>query len=797
MKFKKFLYGLIAVAVAMGMLTTTLYIERSQNVAVAANAGETIEIADSNNATGTFRYEVNSDGDTVTLTGYNDSADYRPTGFTIDIPSTVTDSNGKEYTVTEIGSENGYYSSVLPYGCRAETITIPNTVTKINNSAFYYAQYLRSITIPGSVKIIGNSAFASCYALSNVTISDGVERIDGSAFTGCGMLTSINIPGSVKSIGMYAFSNCTMLKTVTIQNGVESIEELAFSSTPITSIIIPNSVTNISGGAFQSSMLESVTIPGSVNTMGIGIFSQCYSLKNVIIEEGVKTIPTNMFAMCSILETISIPNSVVSICDGAFMSCPQLKSVKIPESVDSIGQRAFNSSGLTSVTIPKSVRTIGDNAFSNCRNLRKANIPANIVVLGDDAFPATQTEITFDGTQAQWDKLGLEVRRNPYDPSQITGNGYLLNVTIAGGEGTPIDNSLPAPTGLSYVSVSERDVQISWQPVAGASKYIFMYRKYISGPDPHMYSNWYMNYIPSNSIDEYGNVTIELRGLVRNTQYVLTVAAISADGTVGELYHNPDGSHFKFEADYDPTYRPPTNNSAPIIDNETFEDPGLSSFQPQIIVNKVDSETQAPLAGAEFSIYTDKACTKLLKSQTTGANGEAVFSISIDEWLKYQMYYIKETKAPSGYKISDQVVKAEFDADKAQRGKIAAFYTNDPDAVPSDTTPPVFENEKGSDPDSSSTPTPPPTSSDPGSSEPESSESETSKPDSSEPNSSDSGTSDPESSNPGTSEPDNSRPESIPSNPPTNPPTGSALAFLVPAVLASGAMVIAALKRRK
>lgn len=55
----------------------------------------------------------------------------------------------------------------------------------------------------------------------------------------------------------------------------------------------------------------------------------------------------------------------------------------------------------------------------------------------------------------------------------------------------------------------------------------------------------------------------------------------------------------------------------------------------------------------EFSIFADKDCTKLIA--TSGANkddGSALF-----EKLKYGTYYIKETKAPLGYSLSDQVVE--------------------------------------------------------------------------------------------------------------------------------------------
>ena len=66
-------------------------------------------------------------------------------------------------------------------------------------------------------------------------------------------------------------------------------------------------------------------------------------------------------------------------------------------------------------------------------------------------------------------------------------------------------------------------------------------------------------------------------------------------------------------------------------------------------VNAADSKIV--LEGAEFTIYSDKACTKIVGVMTTGKNGIAT-SKGIDNGkdLIPGTYYVKETKAPDGYK---------------------------------------------------------------------------------------------------------------------------------------------------
>lgn len=82
--------------------------------------------------------------------------------------------------------------------------------------------------------------------------------------------------------------------------------------------------------------------------------------------------------------------------------------------------------------------------------------------------------------------------------------------------------------------------------------------------------------------------------------------------------------------------------------------PILKSVQ----VEKIDKDTGEHIKSNKFTfgIFEDEECTKLIKE--AGANefeGTALF-----ENLRYGTFYIKELKAPLGYKLSDQVVKIEI-----------------------------------------------------------------------------------------------------------------------------------------
>lgn len=84
------------------------------------------------------------------------------------------------------------------------------------------------------------------------------------------------------------------------------------------------------------------------------------------------------------------------------------------------------------------------------------------------------------------------------------------------------------------------------------------------------------------------------------------------------------------------------------------DSPILSS----VLVNKVDSITGENIISKkfEFTLYSDAECkNEIVTVNANTDDGTALFSD-----LRYGTYYIKETKAPKGYMLSDEVVKIEI-----------------------------------------------------------------------------------------------------------------------------------------
>lgn len=188
---------------------------------------------------GNLIYTVNADGESVTVSGTSG----KPTQLTIG--SSISDGNGKSYTVTKIGMgafnnvRNTLTEVTLPptldeiedsafFKCSSLTeITIPEGVTKIGTNAFYGCSQLTSITIPSTIKNM-DAAFPSNPRLSQVTLTNGIYRISSSAFKDCTGLTEIKVPTSVYEICSDAFNGCTGLTSVTLEKGINIINRNAF-----------------------------------------------------------------------------------------------------------------------------------------------------------------------------------------------------------------------------------------------------------------------------------------------------------------------------------------------------------------------------------------------------------------------------------------------------------------------------------------------------------------------------------------------------------------------------------------
>lgn len=120
--------------------------------------------------------------------------------FSADTKLRVAEGNSTYKSIDDVLILNKAGTKVMMANRNTTTYNIPNTVTEIGKSAFYYCSKMTSITIPDSVTTIGAGAFEGCSSLTEITIPQSVTSIGADAFLHCGNLTAINIKGTANRI---------------------------------------------------------------------------------------------------------------------------------------------------------------------------------------------------------------------------------------------------------------------------------------------------------------------------------------------------------------------------------------------------------------------------------------------------------------------------------------------------------------------------------------------------------------------------------------------------------------------
>ena len=270
--------------------------------------------------------------------------------------------------------------------------TIPDSVTRIVEDAFYGCKDLTEITIPSSVESISGWAFCGCTGLKEVTIPATVKSLGKAAFYNCTNLTDITIQSSIESIEEYTFYNCASLTEITIPSSVKSIGKSAFHScTNLLDVNIPSSVTRIDEYAFYNcTSLKDIILPSSVEEIGECVFDQCNALVHIDVDKANPFYSSESGALYNKEKTslikcpkgkrgnFTIPSSVTTISEDAFSECKNLSKITIPDTVTNIGDGAFQScNSMKQILIPSSVITIGTSIFCGCNNLSRIDVDVN------------------------------------------------------------------------------------------------------------------------------------------------------------------------------------------------------------------------------------------------------------------------------------------------------------------------------------------------------------------------------------------------------------------------------------
>ena len=379
------------------------------------------------------------DGDAVNVVVPDHIGAVPVTGFTDENIVRICDGNVKSITfelqVSEIPKQFARNRTVL------ESVTLPDTVARISNEAFYYCRNLSSINLPSGLKYIDDKAFYSCPYLTELTFPSSLVSIGEYAFNDCTSLTNVNFNNGLKAIGTKAFWNCSMLESVSLPNSVNQIGVDAFA---------------------YCSSLESAVLSNNISVIPAGLFFDCVSLKTVTIPESVQSIQYQAFMNCRSLDNVTLPSNLRFLYDEAFNNCKSLQSIYIPGSVSNIGAYAFYSCyALKSVTIGYGVKTIGESyfdyktngrVFADCSVNLSITVPTSVITVYEYSFGISIYRY-LDGEKRFLDRIDFE------NPGDKYGFHYRVPVSFSTEHGTapatvyPYNGSqitLPSLTAQGY-----------------------------------------------------------------------------------------------------------------------------------------------------------------------------------------------------------------------------------------------------------------------------------------------------------------------------------------------------------
>lgn len=306
--------------------------------------------------------------------------------------------------------------------------TLPSTIKKIRDRAFYMVDNCLEFVLNDGLEEIGVEAFSQCYDLPSIVIPDSVTTIGKDAFSYCDNLSEVTIGKGVELIPEYCFSDNISLTSINIPGNVKRIDDSAFFGCNLSSITLNEGIEEIGDGAFyfypvyddegwtvgaEVSSLKSLSLPNSLKTIGDRAFNGHTELNTLHIGSGLESFNINAFYDAK-LTTITIDsanehlvytNNIIYSKDYSTLYYANenvIGDLVIDSRVKTIGTYAFDHNKITTVNL-SNVETIGEGAFNNA-SLTSVHIPSSVRTILDGAFYSnsdedynnTLTSVTFD-----------------------------------------------------------------------------------------------------------------------------------------------------------------------------------------------------------------------------------------------------------------------------------------------------------------------------------------------------------------------------------------------------------------
>lgn len=317
----------------------------------------------------TWNYKLNGDGDIIGLYTLDTTIDaIVDKNKCLNIPAKVADR-----TVIYIGGDSKDHP-VVPSGLsRWQSLSLPSTVTRINDYAFYQTQAPADITIPSTVDWIGEQAFYNS-KINSVKISEMNGKIGSNAFGKLTNMGTLEVDSKIHPGNIYVKGGA---------NGL-TVSRVAFADTNASSITLKGNI-DVHEYAFRNcSNVKEIYIGGSNIILGESAFSNATSLGTAI---GTDT------SGDPILGTLEIAGSV-DIGENAFYNAAALTTVYLPSGV-TLHNNSFN--GAVALTNLESDTNLVSGSFNNTGAVKVLLLDEHVTEVAHD-WEGHSSTVTGDST---------------------------------------------------------------------------------------------------------------------------------------------------------------------------------------------------------------------------------------------------------------------------------------------------------------------------------------------------------------------------------------------------------------
>lgn len=318
---------------------------------------------------------------------------------------------GKSSVITLPNDINGELYSIAPFaftGSDLRVVTIPNTVTSADPTAFYGIYSLVELDAPISIIETVDKTAAGSIVTLYTTAGDNVSS---DMLSGFSSLKTLHLGESVTTID--AFGLATLLPE--LSEFIVDSGNTVFKTTDGNLYEILTNGDKLVRACPKTT--DYFTLPITTYEIGEYAFSGCEGLNTLYIEEGsvLSKIGDGAFLNASSLYSLELPSTISEIGGLAFSGCLYLSDIEFTgvcerysieggcliDNSTKMVIRAFGSKGVCE--IPASVTTIASGAFDGQTTITKIALPSSIVI-NDNAFSGLSAleEIVVDAGNTEY-----------------------------------------------------------------------------------------------------------------------------------------------------------------------------------------------------------------------------------------------------------------------------------------------------------------------------------------------------------------------------------------------------------